>query len=122
MRDVTLDELVARDALSAPAAAFLWALVQLRSRIVISGEPGAGKTTLAAALLAAGPASHCVRCCEEIRELAAPVAHGGYYEVRPPGLDGTGEITLRDLGEVRPGDAARIGSWSARCAAPRRSS
>ena len=55
VRDVTLDELVARDALSAPAAAFLWALVQQRSRIVISGEPGAGKTTLAAALLAAGP-------------------------------------------------------------------
>ena len=51
VRDVTLDELVARDALSAPAAAFLWALVQQRSRIVISGEPGAGKTTLAAALL-----------------------------------------------------------------------
>jgi pilus assembly protein CpaF len=97
VRDVTLDELVARDAMSAPAAAFLWALVQQRSRVVISGEPGAGKTTLAAALLAAGPASHCVRCCEEVRELSAPIAHGGYYEVRPPGLDGTGEISLRDL-------------------------
>jgi hypothetical protein len=23
--------------------------------------------------------------------------HGAYYEVRPPGLDGTGEISLRDL-------------------------
>jgi pilus assembly protein CpaF len=97
VRDVTLDELVARDALSAPAASFLWALVQQRSRIVISGEPGAGKTTLAAALLSAGPVAHCVRCCEEIRELSAPIAHGGYYEVRPPGLDGTGEISLRDL-------------------------
>ena len=97
VRNVTLDELVARDALSAPAAAFLWALVQQRSRIVISGEPGAGKTTLAAALLAAGPASHCVRCCEEIRELSAPITHGAYYEVRPPGIDGTGEISLRDL-------------------------
>jgi pilus assembly protein CpaF len=97
VRDVTLDELVARDALSTAAARFLEAMVQQRTRIVISGEPGAGKTTLAAALLAAGPAHHCVRCCEEIRELAAPIAHGGYYEVRPPGLDGTGEISLRDL-------------------------
>src|SRR5262249_9111997 len=35
--------------------------------------------------------------CEEIRELAVPVLHGGYYEVRPTGLDGTGEISLRDL-------------------------
>ena len=71
--------------------------MQLRSRIAVSGEPGAGKTTLLAALLAAAPASHCVRACEEIRELAVPITHGSYYEVRPPALDGTGEITLRDL-------------------------
>ena len=38
-----------------------------------------------------------MRCCEEIRELAAPIMHGAYYEVRPPGLDGSGEISLRDL-------------------------
>ena len=71
--------------------------MQLRSRIAVSGEPGAGKTTLAAALLAAAPPSHCVRSCEEIRELAVPITHGSYYEVRPPALDGTGEISLRDL-------------------------
>jgi pilus assembly protein CpaF len=97
VRDASLDELVARDALSEEAAAFMWAVMQVRSRIAISGEPGAGKTTLAAALLAAVPASHCVRCCEEIREIAVPVVHGSYYEVRPPGLDGTGEIDMRQL-------------------------
>ena len=97
VRDASLDELVARDALSEEAAAFMWAVMQVRSRITISGEPGAGKTTLAAALLAAVPASHCVRCCEEIREIAVPVVHGSYYEVRPPGLDGTGEIDMRQL-------------------------
>jgi pilus assembly protein CpaF len=97
VRDVTLPALVALDALSEQAAAFLWAMMQLRSRIAVSGEPGAGKTTLGAALLSAVPASHCVRSCEEIRELAVPLVHGAYYEVRPPGLDGTGEISLRDL-------------------------
>jgi pilus assembly protein CpaF len=97
VRDVSLDALVARDALTQQAADFLWAMMQLRSRIAISGEPGAGKTTLAAALLSAVPPSHCVRSCEEIRELAVPVLHGGYYEVRPAGLDGTGEISLREL-------------------------
>jgi pilus assembly protein CpaF len=97
VRDVSLDALVARDALTEQAAAFLWSVMQFRSRIAISGEPGAGKTTLAAALLSAVPPAHCVRCCEEIRELAVPLAHGGYYEVRTAGLDGTGEITLRHL-------------------------
>jgi pilus assembly protein CpaF len=97
VRNVSLDELVARDALTAEAALFLHAAMQFRSRIAISGEPGAGKTTLAAALLSAAPPGHCVRSCEEIRELAVPFTHGSYYEVRPPSLDGTGEITLRDL-------------------------
>ena len=68
VRNVTLDDLVARDSLSAQAAAFLHVLMQLRSRVTVSGEPGAGKTTLLAALLAAAPANQCVRACEEIRE------------------------------------------------------
>jgi pilus assembly protein CpaF len=97
VRNVTLDDLVARESLSSQAAAFLHLLMQLRSRVTVSGEPGAGKTTLLAALLAAAPATQCVRACEEIRELAVPITHGSYYEVRPPALDGTGEITLRDL-------------------------
>src|SRR2546430_8088121 len=45
-RDVTLDEVVARDALSPTAAPVLWAVVPQRSRIVISGGPGAGETTV----------------------------------------------------------------------------
>ncbi len=97
VRNVTLDDLVQRDSLSQQAAGLLRLLMQLRSRVAVSGEPGAGKTTLAAALLAAAPAAHCVRACEEIRELAVPITHGSYYEVRPPALDGTGEISLRDL-------------------------
>jgi pilus assembly protein CpaF len=52
---------------------------------------------LLGALIAAVPPHHCIRACEEIRELAVPLVHGGYYEVRPPGLDGTGEIDLRAL-------------------------
>jgi pilus assembly protein CpaF len=97
VRDVTLAQLVRRDSLGPDAARFLDAAMQMRSRVAISGEPGAGKTTMAAALLAAAPPSHCVRCCEEIRELSVAVTHGAYYETRPAALDGTGEISLRDL-------------------------
>src|SRR3954465_2817943 len=53
VRNVTLDDLVERESLSDEGAAFLRVLMQLRSRIAVSGEPGAGKTTLVAALLAA---------------------------------------------------------------------
>ena len=97
VRHVALDALVARGSLTPAAGAFLRAVMQARSRVVVSGEPGAGKTTLLAALLAAAPVHHCVRCCEEIRELSVPLAHGAYYEVRPPGLDGGGAIDLRAL-------------------------
>lgn len=97
VRAVTLQDLAARGSLDAPAAAFLDAVMGFRSRVAVSGEPGAGKTTLLAALLAAVPPEHCVRACEEIRELAVPFAHGAYYETRPPALDGGSEITLRHL-------------------------
>ncbi len=97
VRHVALESLVQRGSLTEAAARFLHAVMQVRSRVVVSGEPGAGKTTLLAALLAAAPAQHCIRCCEEIRELSVPFAHGAYYEVRPPGLDGSGTIDLRAL-------------------------
>ena len=97
VRDVTLDDLVGRETLDREAAEFLKLVMRMRSRVAVSGEPGAGKTTMLAALLHAAPAGQCIRCCEEIRELAVPLVHGGYYEVRPSGIDGTGEITLRDL-------------------------
>jgi pilus assembly protein CpaF len=97
VRSVSLAGLVAAGSLDEAAAAFLASLMRFRSRIAVSGEPGAGKTTLVAALLAAAPPEHCVRACEEIRELSVPFAHGAYYETRPPGLDGSSEITLRHL-------------------------
>jgi len=97
VRSVSLDRLVALGSLDAAAASFLAATMRFRSRVAVSGEPGAGKTTLLAALLAAAPPEHCVRACEEIRELSVPFTHGAYYETRPPALDGSGEITLRQL-------------------------
>jgi pilus assembly protein CpaF len=97
LRRETLQSMVVRGSLSASAAAFLWATAQAATSVVFSGPPGAGKTSLLSALIAAMPAHHCVRACEEIRELYTPLTHGSYYEARPPALDGTGEVSLRDL-------------------------
>jgi pilus assembly protein CpaF len=97
VRSVSLERLVGLGSLDPAAAAFLTAVMRFRSRVAVSGEPGAGKTTLLAALLAAVPPEHCVRACEEIRELSVPFSHGACYETRPPALDGSGEIALRQL-------------------------
>ncbi|HXF36784.1 MAG TPA: ATPase, T2SS/T4P/T4SS family [Actinomycetota bacterium] len=97
LRYETLRSLVDRGSLTPQAAGFLWAVMQTRARVVVSGPPYAGKTTLLGALLAAVPPARCIRSCEESRELAVPLTHGSYYEQRPPALDGSGAVTLRDL-------------------------
>jgi pilus assembly protein CpaF len=97
VRFVSLRDLEARGSLDRKAASFLDAVMRFRSRVAVSGEPGAGKTTMLAALLSSVPPEHCVRACEEIRELSVPFAHGAYYETRPPGLDGSNEVALRQL-------------------------
>ncbi len=100
LRRETLGSLIELGSMSPAAAAFLWMAAQTNSSVLISGPPGAGKTSLLSALMAAAPPTHCIRCCEEVRELHVPLVHGSFYEARPPGLDGTGEISLRDLVKV----------------------
>jgi pilus assembly protein CpaF len=97
LRRQTLASLVSMDSLNAAAAAFLEAAMAASASVVVSGPPGAGKTSFLSALIASAPPEHCIRCCEEVRELYVPLVHGSYYEVRPPSLDGSGEIDLRDL-------------------------
>jgi pilus assembly protein CpaF len=97
MRRETLASLVERGTISAPAASFMRASMQATTSTMIAGSPGTGKTTFTSACIASVPSHHCIRACEEIRELNVPILHGQYYEARPPSLDGGGEINLRDL-------------------------
>lgn len=100
LRRQTLGELVALGSLTREAAAFLEAAIRASASVIVSGPPGAGKTSFLSALMAAVPPDHCIRCCEEVRELHVPLVHGSYYEARPPAIGGGGEITLRDLVKV----------------------
>jgi len=100
LRRQTLDSLVGLGSLTEAAAGFLRAAMRASASVIVSGPPGAGKTSFLSALISAAPIDHCVRACEEVRELHVPLIHGSYYEARPPSLDGTGEITLRDLVKV----------------------
>lgn len=100
LRQQTLDSLVALGSLTESAARFLAAAMESSASVIVSGPPGAGKTSFLSALMSAVPSSHCIRACEEVRELHVPLIHGSYYEARPPSLDGAGEISLRDLVKV----------------------
>lgn len=97
LRRQTLDSLVELGSLSRPAADFLAATMRASASVLVSGSPGSGKTSFLSALISAVPPERCIRACEEVRELHVPLLHGSYYEARPPSLDGSGAITLRDL-------------------------
>jgi pilus assembly protein CpaF len=100
LRRETLSSLVALGSLTRAAADFLDLAMRASASVIVSGPPGAGKTSFLSALIGAVPTHHCVRACEEVRELHVPLVHGSYYEARPPALDGGGEISLRDLVKV----------------------
>ena len=100
LRRQTLSSMVELSALTPAAASFLWALMQTTASVLVSGPPGAGKTSLLSALVAASPPDFCTRSVEEVRELSVPIVHGSYYEARPPALDRSTEVSLRALVKV----------------------
>ena len=97
LRTARLAELAERGSLSVQAAAFLEAAVVAGLSIVVAGATQAGKTTLLNCLAGAIPGGERVISAEEVRELTVPHPDWVALECRPPGLEGTGEVTLRDL-------------------------
>jgi len=67
--DITLEQLVKLDYLSADAADFLSAAVRAGANVVISGQPGTGKTTFMRALARCIPDAEQIVTIEEDREL-----------------------------------------------------
>ncbi len=101
MRHETFDLLVRYDAITAEAAMIMGAAMRCGLGILVCGKPGAGKTTFLNAALRAVPPAHRVLCCEEVRELSAPLNHGSYYQTRSALADGgDAEVTLRDLVKI----------------------
>lgn len=97
VRATRLSELVELGSLTEQAAEFLESAVLAGLNIVVAGGTQAGKTTLLNCLAASIPGSDRIVSAEEVRELR--VAHPDWValETRQAGLEGTGEVTLRDL-------------------------
>lgn len=97
LRAARLDELVELGSLTPAAAAFLEASVRAGLNLLITGGTQAGKTTLLNCLAAAIPGGDRVVSVEEVFELRFPHPDWVALQTRQSGLEGTGEIRLRDL-------------------------
>ena len=97
VRASRLSELVELGSLTEQAAGFLEAAVLAGLNIVVAGGTQAGKTTLLNCLAAAIPGGDRIVSAEEVRELRVGHPDWVALETRQAGLEGTGEVTLRDL-------------------------
>jgi pilus assembly protein CpaF len=97
VRASRLSELVELGSLTEQAASFLDAAVCAGLNIVVAGGTQAGKTTMLNCLAAAIPGGDRIVSAEEVRELRVTHPDWVAMETRQAGLEGTGEVTLRDL-------------------------
>jgi pilus assembly protein CpaF len=97
VRASRLSELVELGSLTDQAARFLEAAVLAGLNVVVAGGTQAGKTTMLNCLAAAIPGSDRIVSAEEVRELRVGHPDWVALETRQAGLEGTGEVTLRDL-------------------------
>jgi pilus assembly protein CpaF len=91
------DELVAMGTLTAEQRAQLEQAVAGRRSVLVSGGTGSGKTTLLNALSSFIGAGERVVTIEDAAELRLQQPHVVRLESRPAGVEGRGEVTIRDL-------------------------
>lgn len=92
----TLDELVERDMLDGPVAAFLRACVHAKLTILFAGAPGSGKTTLMSCCSAELDPALRVVVAEEVFETDVPLPNVAHMQTRPARADRR-EVDLRRL-------------------------
>jgi pilus assembly protein CpaF len=91
------EELVALGTMSAPELELLAGAVRSRRSILISGGTGSGKTTLLNALSSFIADGERVVTIEDAAELRLQQPHVVRLESRPAGIEGRGEVGIRDL-------------------------
>jgi pilus assembly protein CpaF len=94
---LTLDQLVGFGAISPEGGEILKIIGRVRCNVVISGGTGSGKTTLLNCLTNYIDIDERVITCEDAAELQLQQPHVVRLETRPPSIEGTGAIPMRDL-------------------------
>ena len=96
-KTITLDTMAQQANISHEMATLLKIAARCRLNILISGGTGSGKTTLLNALSRLIDPTERTVTIEDAAELQLQQPHVVRLETRPPNLEGSGEITMRDL-------------------------
>ena len=95
---ITMDDYVNRfGSLTSAMAEFCKICVEQGLNIVISGGTGSGKTTLLNVLSSFIPTNERIITVEDAAELQLKQEHVVRLETRPANMEGSGEVTIRDL-------------------------
>ena len=92
-----LEDLVNFKSISEAGAEILRIIGHSRCNVLISGGTGSGKTTLLNCLTAFIEPGERVITCEDSAELQLQQPHVVRLETRPPNIEGSGAISMRDL-------------------------
>ncbi len=99
----TFLELIEWEAISRPAAQLLTAAMTTPTGVIVTGQPGSGKTTLVNAMLRSAPPTLRVIACEDTPEISVDHLHAARWKTRQAGPDGSNEVNLRDLVKISLG-------------------
>ncbi len=94
---LTLEQLTKFGSISPEGADVLKIAGRVRCNVVVSGGTGSGKTTLLNCLTRYIDDDERIITCEDAAELQLQQPHVVRLETRPPNLEGSGAVTMRDL-------------------------
>jgi len=92
-----MEDLINYKTLTPEVATFLAGCVKAKLNVMISGGTGAGKTTLLNILSGFIPGNERIITIEDSAELQMQQEHVVRLETRPPNIEGSGQVTQRDL-------------------------
>ncbi|MGN6378951.1 MAG: CpaF family protein [Gaiellales bacterium] len=96
-RRLAMSDLVGLGALSDEMGEFLGLCVAARLNVLVSGGTGSGKTTMLNVLSGYIPDDERIITIEDAAELKLDQRHWLRLEARPANVEGTGEVSIRDL-------------------------
>lgn len=95
--EITYKNYLTWGSMNQPMVDFLRICVEQGLNVIISGGTGSGKTTLLNTMSGFIPAYERIVTVEDAAELQLKQEHVVRLETKPPAMDGTGAVTIRDL-------------------------